>query len=872
MAPMSPGDNVRTGLTFFALLLVAVLAFALFWEAPDDTDGGGAQKDATITAGNGEDAPGNHRGEDSGVVSAPYTGPPPTGLTVVGRVEDASGRPVIAAPLGITFHSGESTFGEPHSTTSVLSGAEGAFSFTLPSGGAWSATVTSRISGYVASDLVMSLRPDSMDKRALIVVHPLDGERTVRIVDPDGRPISGVRLRVAQTDQSVESDESGRAQVRTSRSFGPVWAVLTHKRGIATTRSIDTWSGEGPRDLEFVLRSGYGISGIASDPEGRPIPGVVVRLVNWTVVRTETDQQGRFSLAGLDPNREGQRLTFRHPNYLPRTVTSSRKRAGFPMEVTLQRGLDVCGTVSGPDGRPVMGALVTLGEDQVIGRSRRTTGARGEFCLGAPMRGELILRVTYPGLAPHVGPVHPGPDVPPLEIKLERGNVLGGRVLDEGGRPIAGATLSFYLDKPRDLGRWADTDQSGHWLVEGLPLGVVQLECFEYGYIPVEKNDVPTGRRDLDVVMTRSGGIKGTIVDGANQPITRFRVALTPSMHPGDLQAARPPATWGLPGRLFETPDGQFSSGRSPLRPNQAYRVEVSAGGYATRVIDPYAPTLSPRNAPMKIVLTGGGAISGRVVDAQGQGIGDAVVAPVDTFPAGVAKLDHGPRATTDDTGAYTLSGLATGPVELEARHGRFAPVRRLVRVSSQLSQEPDLVMLAAGSLRVEVRVSPEDLGQTRVVLESDDAQARVEHPLTSNVLTLHWVVAGRYRVSLASSRSELDGLGTTVDILAGRRRPIAFEPVPATCDLLGHVTVDGRVLSDTVIDLVLSRVHPDGTRTHHANRGSRPNGSFSFPDLKPGRWHIGASFTHGGQRLSGQLTVGVKPGQPPIQIRLRTQ
>ncbi|MEE2711458.1 MAG: carboxypeptidase-like regulatory domain-containing protein, partial [Planctomycetota bacterium] len=431
---------------------------------------------------------------------------------------------------------------------------------------------------------------------------------------------------------------------------------------------------------------------------------------------------------------------------------------------------------------------------------------------------------------------------------------------------------SFHLDKPMDLGRWADADQDGHWLCEGLPSGVVQLECFEYGYIPVAMKDVATGRRDLDVVMTRSGGIKGTVVDDANQPISRFRIALTPSVHPGDARAARPPAAWSLPGRLFEAADGRFSSGRTPLDPDQVYRVEVSARGYATRVIDPYIPTLGPRNAPVRVVLAGGGSISGRVVDAQGQGIGDAVVAPVGTFPAGVAKLDHGPRATTDDTGAYTLSGLATGPVELEARHGRFAPVRRLVRVSSQLSQEPDLVMLAAGSLRVEVRVSPEDLGQTRVVLESGDAQARAEHPLTSNVLTLHWVVAGRYRVSLASSRSELDGLGTTVDILAGRRRPIAFEPVPATCDLLGHVTVDGRVLSDTVIDLVLSRVHPDGTRTHHANRGSRPNGSFSFPDLKPGRWHIGASFTHGGQRLSGQLTVGVKPGQPPIQIRLRTQ
>ena len=264
--------------------------------------------------------------------------------------------------------------------------------------------------------------------------------------------------------------------------------------------------------------------------------------------------------------------------------------------------------------------------------------------------------------------------------------------------------------------------------------------------------------------------------------------------------------------------------------------------------------------------------MSGRVTDAQSRGVANAVVAPVASFPEGVVELAHGPRATTDTTGAYILRGLATGSVEIEARHARFAPVRRQVQiVRGQVSHEEDLVMQAAGSLHVDVRVDPEDLGQTRVVLEPNGPGKRIEHPLSSNTLTLPWVLPGSYRISLASSRPELDGLGTTVDIVAGRRRPIAFEPVPPTCNLRGHVTIDGRVPTNVVINLVLSRVNADGTRTRHAKRDSRPDGSFAFGDLEPGRWHIAASFTRSGRRFAGEQIVVVEPEQPPVQIALKT-
>lgn len=863
---------MRTGVTFFAFLTAVVAGLVLWWDEPDSTDSPDAPSNTGNTVGTGGLDDGGQRGQRPSVVPAPFAEATGTGLTILGRVENASGSPVPDAPLSVKLHVGESTFGAPHTTNPVVADGEGSFSFTLPSGGAWSATVTSRVPGFVAADLVMSLRPDQPPGRAVLVLHPLNAERTVRTLDPDGRAISGVRLHIDQTNQVIHTDERGHARVRISRSFGPVWAHLSHKLCSATTRSIDAWRGEGPQVLEFVLGNGYAISGIASDPQGRPVSGVVVRLVGWTVVRTETDEQGRFFLAGFNPNRNNQRLTLRHEDYLPATVTAPRKGAGILLEVTLQRGLDVCGTVTGPDERPVMGALVTLGQDQMVGRSRRTTGARGEFCLGAPVRGELILRVSYPGLAPHLRHIHAEPDAPPLEIKLERGHVLGGRVVDEDGHPIRGATLSFHLEEPMDLGRWTVSDESGNWLVEGLPTGVVQLGCFEYGYIPVERKDIATGQRNLDVVMTRSGGIEGTVVDQTNQPITRFRIAFTPSVAPGGSPAARPPASWSLPGRLFESADGRFSSGRTPLSPNQAYRVEVSATGYATRVIEPYTPTLSPRNDPVKVVLTGGGGVSGRVTDAQNRGVANAVVAPAPSFLDGMVELAHGPRATTDATGAYTLRGLATGSVEIEARHARFAPVRRQVQiVRGQVSHEEDLVMRAAGSLHVDVRVDPADLGQTRVVLEPNGPGKRTEHPLSSNTLTLPWVLAGNYRISLASSRPDLDGLGTTVDIVAGRRRPIAFEPVLPTCDLRGHVTIDGRVPTNVVVDLVLSRINADGTRTRHANRDSRSDGSFVFGDLEPGRWHIAASFTRNGRRLAGEQIVAVEPGQPPVKIALKT-
>lgn len=865
--------HVRTGVTL-ALLAVAVVVFALWRDEPDSPESPDAPPETRGAVGNQDSGHNGRREGGTGVVPAPYEEASGRGLTVVGRVEDTTGAAIPDAPLSVDFHVGESTFGDPHTKASVVADGDGAFSFTLPSGGAWSATVAPRVPGYVADESIMLLRPDRAPEQAVVVLHALDATRSIRVVDASGRAIAGVRLHVEQTDEIRTTDRSGHARVRVSRSFGPLRVRLTHPKSVATTRAVDAWRGDGPQELEFVLAEGYALSGIARDPAGRPVPGVVVRLVSWTVVRAETDDRGQFHLDGLDPNRKSQRLTFRHPDYLPQTVTASPDQAGFPLEITLRRGLDVCGLVLGPDGRPVMGALVTLGHDQLIGRSRRTTDANGWFCVGAPVRGELMLRVSYPGLAPHMRQIRAEADTADLKITLDRGRVLGGRVIDEDGRPIPDAGLSFHLTDPMDLGRWCDADANGNWLVEGLPSGTVQLECFKYGFIPVEKSDVPTGRRNLDIVMIRSGGIEGTVVDASGQPITRFRVALTPSAKPGAARPARPPSAWSLPGRLFEAVGGRFTSGRTPLRPGMAYRIEVSARGYATRVIEPYVPTLRPRNDPVKVILSGGGEVSGRATDQHGRPVDGVVIAPAGAFPDGVVALARGPRTTTDAAGTYTLTGLSTGSVEIEARHPDYAPVRQRVQiVRGRMIYAEDLVMLAAGALQVDVRLGADsDLGDTKVVLEAEGTGKRAEHRLASKSLTLPWLLAGRYRVSLVSSRPELNGLSTTLDIPAGHRRAIAFEPVPPTCDLIGNVTIDGQVPSNEVVTLVISRVNTDGSRTRHASRGSRPDGSFAFRDLEPGRWHIAASFNRNGRRHSGELAVTLEPGHRPVRLALRTQ
>ena len=776
------------------------------------------------------------------------------------------------AKIRLDLRRGEPTFVDPIVTELIESDDQGAFGFRTPSGGVWTATLTARIPDHVAAAAQVTIRADGMPEAPVVVVHPLDATRLVRIVDSNGRPIEGAEILIRQNDETILTDDAGQAVVRVSRSFGRLRAVIKHREYAAVVRSIDAWRGEGPQHLEFVLPGGFGISGAVRDRAGRPVAGVIVRLVTWTGLRTTTDDEGGFVLNGLDPTRGEQRLTFRHPDYLPGVSSIDATRGRLPLEISLKRGIDVCGRVESPDGEPLIGALVTLGTDKRVGRSMRTTDASGGFCVGAPVRGDTMLRVSYPGLVPHISEITAEPDAEPIVVRLASGNRFGGRVLDTSGRPVSRAFLGFYVQEPRDLDRRTQTDEEGYWQIDGVP-SFVHVSVERYGYLGVTKRDVPTGRRNFDITLVRSGGIEGRVIDSSGQPVPRFRVAMTPPRTKGKQQSARPPGGWGLPGKQFENEDGRFTSGPTPLRPGEAYRIEISAEGFQTAFLEPYLPTLQPRNDPVTVRLRPGGDADGAVIDESGRPIEGAVVALRSAFNRLDWRVEQGPRAATDKGGGFTLRGLPTGRVEVEVRHQRYAPVKHDVVITrGRISPIPIFVLTASGGLTVNVRLPPNTaMPATQIELGPRDGSQSTIHPMTGTELSLPWVRAGMYTLTLKSSDADLNGLSSTVEIAQGRSRRVVFHPVPPRCDLTGRVTIDGQA-PNHVVSITLSRVLADNTVKHHSRQNTRRDGSFAFPNLEPGPWRIDAAFTSNGTRRSGGRQVSLQPALEPVEIALRTR
>ncbi len=102
-----------------------------------------------------------------------------------------------------------------------------------------------------------------------------------------------------------------------------------------------------------------------------------------------------------------------------------------------------------------------------------------------------------------------------VDLALERGGTLAGRVLDESDEPVAGATVKalwqgrfFGFDDP-EL-RDAKTDADGAFRIEALPPGEVSLQASREGLLTSvkEKADVPAeGAREGIVLRLSLGGV-----------------------------------------------------------------------------------------------------------------------------------------------------------------------------------------------------------------------------------------------------------------------------------------------------------------------------------------------------------------------------
>lgn len=372
------------------------------------------------------------------------------------------------------------------------------------------------------------------------------------------------------------------------------------------------------------------------------------------------------------------------------------------------------------------------------------------------------LRIDAPGYLPAIVPVSQQAQSP-LEVMLERGAVLRGRITSSEGAVLEGVTVHYELNLPQLRRQQTKTDAKGEYVVTMNP-GDHTFRFEKEGWIPEEKHykvvDGANARLDLKLMAART--VAGVVRDDTGSPVPRVRVR----------------ARWsdGSDIREANTNDtGQFEL--KPIR-SGTHTFELSKGGYPVTTI----PSVVVPSEPLQLVLPRGAIVTGTV-----SGASDAEKAFVFIYFA------NGMMTGINQEGRFGLPGIPPGRTTV------YAEVADVGRVKRSPSKEIELQNGGRTEVRLDFNESTKVGGTVR---EGDKPAARVVigllpqgAPTPIRVVTdengqysVVGLAPGRYTVEVQGrpllSNAIVDIAGDMkLDLVVGPAKPIddrTRQPTPA--------------------------------------------------------------------------------------------
>jgi len=413
------------------------------------------------------------------------------------------------------------------------SGAGGAFSLAPLAEGSYTLTVARSGLGRMR---LASLRVDG-ETPALAVKVELSATTLVagRVVSPEGDPVAGARVAVAQAIGKAK------AAPPSPVSFDDVELPppLTSPRLIPSGH-LGVMKGPIP---DFP----------ASAPQA-PLPPDAAPLAAQEERQADAEAacpcmaqaggawgSGRPVLSGPDgaftlDARPGAPLTLvvQHPDFAPRTVALEKPGAaaqGGPVEIVLARGFDLAGRIVDEEGRPVPGATLWVDrpESGIVAAapvapdgSFVVAHAAGTVVLGAQAEGFSLLRwkAQLAG-AP--------PPAPVTLVLTAADKLVYGSVVDERGFPVVGATAKVEASDGAGgvAARAAVSDGDGVFSFATLPPGAwkVTIRHASRATLATTKEGWE-GQEEF--VLAPPGGVSGKVTDERTYlPVARFTVTFT---------------------------------------------------------------------------------------------------------------------------------------------------------------------------------------------------------------------------------------------------------------------------------------------------------------------------------------------------------
>ncbi|MBL8899962.1 MAG: carboxypeptidase regulatory-like domain-containing protein [Planctomycetes bacterium] len=355
---------------------------------------------------------------------------------------------------------------------SAVADAEGRYEFL----GVWPGRY--RVSASHAEHLAGEDRECALapgDEREVDLVLPRGAKVSGTVVNPAGQPEANaivVAVRGGEELQRMSVDERGRfALVGLAPGELDLIARVEDLGESAALRGLVLANGSEIGEIVLRLGEGAGLFGRVVDGRGAPIPGASIllhsALVSSAHVSAESAADGSYRVERA--LRGEHRLFVQAHGYLPFEMEGLMLDGLLRRDITLERGATLHGTIYGPDGEPLAGALIFLFHGD--GEEQSSADEAGRFRFIGLHPGSLQVYVRAEDYSSSVRASRElalGEDVVGFDLRLVPSGVLRGIVRDAAGKPVAGIEVNGQTEPDGQGRREATTGSDGRFELRAL--------------------------------------------------------------------------------------------------------------------------------------------------------------------------------------------------------------------------------------------------------------------------------------------------------------------------------------------------------------------------------------------------------------------
>ncbi|MFW6303145.1 MAG: carboxypeptidase regulatory-like domain-containing protein, partial [Candidatus Sumerlaeota bacterium] len=557
-----------------------------------------------------------------------------------------------------------------------------------------------------------------------------------------------------------------------------------------STLEFDPLNEAARKNLETIQSKKHlgTLTGRVLDTERRPVRGARIMVSTGTrwgsknpSLRTVTsDENGYFEVDRLTP--DSVSLTVRASGYAIENrgnLQVNTGQASEPIEIILERGGALIGTVRGRDGSPIGGARIEAQQDgrfNGFSSLEAVSDSAGNFSMVSLRKGSYSLiaqKTGYRTSAQTQILISPDNELVEIDLTLSKGIPLQGQAVYETREgelvPAAGAEIYAQLPVRSENGEAirmrnqvavAQSDEDGSFIMGGLEAATPITLAGKYGLLEASYEG--------SILMENDGSLKEPLVLKFGTPIRLEGSALLPDNQPAEnclvevfsSENNRNPLLRvinGLgSGQRFNQPDmvvtsdaeGKFAL--EDLEQGATYVLKSFKEGYP----EAYAEFRAEEGEPLELRFEEGRALSGTVVYEEGGGAveGMTLVLMPEVEHRNIRHLQNQPQILTDDNGAFRFEMLGEGRYRIagykpgnEGAPGYFLFPEKIFSVPSEDGLE-NLEATQGARIRGVVVEEKTDapIEQALVSLNPSTTAAREKQSAISNMQNLDLPITGQ--------------------------------------------------------------------------------------------------------------------------------